>query len=244
MSRKVHVIKRKKIYVKSGSKKTWYYFRISLISLFMGFAVYTGGRYFFPLSAPCANSLTCQSDLTEKIENGATGMFQGQKVIPPIISLAIDESGQKVLGQNVPIGEKHIYVDLATQTLYAYQDDTKILQTYISSGRWGKTPVGNFHIWSKLRATRMSGGSGNDAYNLPNVPYVMFFYRDYGLHGAYWHNNFGHTMSHGCINLRQVDARDLFNWADGPSSGQKGTPVSICNNFEEPNICIQVQPIN
>jgi len=90
----------------------------------------------------------------------------------------------------------------------------------------------------------MSGGSGNDAYNLPNVPYVMFFYRDYGLHGAYWHNNFGHTMSHGCINLRQVDARDLFKWADGPSSGQKGTPVSICNNFEEPNICIQVQPIN
>jgi len=98
MSRKVHVIKRKKIYVKSGSKKTWYYFRISLISLFMGFAVYTGGRYFFPLSAPCANSLTCQSDLTEKIENGATGMFQGQKVIPPIISLAIDESG---LGKSI-----------------------------------------------------------------------------------------------------------------------------------------------
>ena len=67
----------------------------------------------------------------------------------------------------------------------------------------------------------MSGGTGNDYYNLPNVPFVMFFQnekipgiRGFGIHGAYWHNNFGHAMSHGCINMRIIDAEKLFKWAE------------------------------
>ena len=90
----------------------------------------------------------------------------------------------------------------------------------------------------------MAGGSGADAYNLPNVPYVMYFYQDYGLHGAYWHNNFGHPMSHGCINERITDAKALYDWADGPSGDQPGTAVSICNTFSAPNNCVQNNPIN
>jgi lipoprotein-anchoring transpeptidase ErfK/SrfK len=50
-------------------------------------------------------------------------------------------------------------------------------------------------------------------YYLPAVPYVMYFYEDYGLHGTYWHNNFGTPMSHGCVNFRTEDAQWLFNWA-------------------------------
>ena len=90
----------------------------------------------------------------------------------------------------------------------------------------------------------MSGGSGTDYYNLPNVPYVMYFYHYFGLHGAYWHNNFGHTMSHGCVNMRPIDAGAIFDWVDGPKNGEKGTIVSICNRFTEPNICEQNNPIN
>jgi lipoprotein-anchoring transpeptidase ErfK/SrfK len=41
----------------------------------------------------------------------------------------------------------------------------------------------------------------------------MYFYRGYGLHGTYWHNNFGTPMSHGCVNLSTPDARWLFSWA-------------------------------
>jgi lipoprotein-anchoring transpeptidase ErfK/SrfK len=59
----------------------------------------------------------------------------------------------------------------------------------------------------------MSGGSGADYYYLPNVPHVMYFYGGYGLHGTYWHNNFGTPMSHGCVNLSQTDAEWLYNWA-------------------------------
>jgi len=173
------------------------------------------------------------------------GVFQGHAIIPPKIDLALEilkSKNPSVLGTTVSGEEKHIYVDLATQTLYAYEGKTQILKTLISSGKWGKTPAGNFHIWTKLRATRMAGGSGADAYNLPNVPYVMYFYHDFGLHGAYWHNNFGHTMSHGCVNMRIVDAQALYTWADGPTTGQLGTAVSICDTFTEPNICVQKNP--
>lgn len=172
------------------------------------------------------------------------GMFQGHIVTPPKIDIAFDNTTSSVLGANVPSAPKHIYIDLATQTLYAYQGSTKIMQTLIASGRWGKTPVGNFNIWQKLKSTRMAGGAGDDAYDLPNVPYVMYFFHDFGLHGAYWHDNFGHTMSHGCVNMRQVDAQALYNWADGPEKGRLGTAVSVCDHFTKSNTCIQDHPIN
>jgi lipoprotein-anchoring transpeptidase ErfK/SrfK len=42
----------------------------------------------------------------------------------------------------------------------------------------------------------------------------MYFYDGYGLHGTYWHSNFGTPMSHGCINLTIPDAEWLYYWAD------------------------------
>jgi len=60
-------------------------------------------------------------------------------------------------------------------------------------------------------------------YNLPNVQFVAYFYRDYAMHGTYWHDNFGHPMSHGCVNLRNIDAEWLYGWAP------IGTPVLVRN---------------
>jgi lipoprotein-anchoring transpeptidase ErfK/SrfK len=71
----------------------------------------------------------------------------------------------------------------------------------------------------------------------------MYFYRDFGLHGAYWHDNFGHTMSHGCVNMRQVDAKVLYEWADGPKGNTPGTEVSVCDQITGDNQCIQNNPI-
>jgi len=191
----------------------------------------------------CANSKSCKTDLSEKIENNAIGFFQGKKVIPPKIDPA-DTSVQPVLGATTQKTDKHIYVDLAAQTLYAYEGKKLFFTTLVSTGKWGKTPTGNFNIWEKLVSTRMTGGEGADAYDLPNVPYVMYFYHDFGLHGAYWHDNFGHTMSHGCVNLRQVDAKTLFDWADGPNGNQLGTAVSICDSVTKSMQCIQNSPVN
>ena len=173
---------------------------------------------------PCANSVTCAKDLSVKVENNSIGFFEGQKVMPPPIDLTTKTD--TVLGASVAPGEKHIYVDLSKQTLYAYQGKTLVMQTLVATGKWHPTPTGDFSIWLKLRATRMTGGEGDDAYDLPNVPYVMFFYNDdvakylgFSLHGAYWHNNFGHPMSHGCVNMRIVDAEKLYNWVDPPTDG-------------------------
>ena len=197
---------------------------------------------------PCANTLSCKESLTLNVENNQEGIFQNQKVMPPQIDLAKIEHQTAVLGTDTETKEgdtseeKHIYVNLATQTLSAYQGDTLFMQTPISSGLWGKTPTGEFDIWIKIRSTRMSGGSGADFYDLPNVPYVMFFSNDqvaasrgFSLHGTYWHNNFGHPMSHGCVNMKTTDIAKLYDWAtpvsDGPTTHSTelnpGTKITI-----------------
>ncbi len=192
------------------------------------------------ITPSCANTKTCQSDLSLHVDNYTAGTFAGKTVYPPQI---IETPDTAVLGVSTSSGEKHIFVDLSTQTLTAYEGTKKVLQTFVSTGKWSKTPTGNFHIWEKLRATRMAGGEGADAYDLPNVPYVMYFYNDFGLHGAYWHDNFGHPMSHGCVNMRQVDAKTLYEWTDGPKGGTPGTKVSVCDLIVSDNQCIQNNPV-
>lgn len=187
----------------------------------------------------CANSISCLGDLSGKYEEKKQGTFMGRVVTPPTY-IADSSIGSSVLGTTAK--EKHIFVDLSTQSLKAFEGDKLIYTFPVSTGKWAETPTGDFKIWVKLRYTRMEGGSGSTYYNLPNVPYTMFFYsgevsksRGFAIHGAYWHNNFGHPMSHGCINMRPEDAGVLFVWAQPATSGQTtyeskddpGTQVTI-----------------
>jgi lipoprotein-anchoring transpeptidase ErfK/SrfK len=107
-------------------------------------------------------------------------------------------------------GEHWIDVDLSQQRVYAYAGDTLMNSFIVSTGTW-QTPTvtGKFKIWVKVRSQAMTG----PGYYLPDVPFVMYFYKDYGLHGTYWHNNFGTPMSHGCVNLATPDAEWLYNFA-------------------------------
>ncbi len=107
-------------------------------------------------------------------------------------------------------GEKWIDIDLSSQQLFAYEGQTVLRAFVVSTGTWQHpTPVGRFYVWIKLVSTDMSG----PGYYLPDVPYTMYFYKGYGIHGTYWHNNFGTPMSHGCVNMRTEEAAWLFNWA-------------------------------
>lgn len=107
-------------------------------------------------------------------------------------------------------GKRWIEVNLTNQTLTAWQGDVPVMFTAISSGRAGTpTVTGRFTIGTRYKAQRMTG----PGYDLPNVPWVMYFYQGYAIHGAYWHNNFGVPMSHGCINMRTNEAEMLYNWA-------------------------------
>lgn len=109
-----------------------------------------------------------------------------------------------------PDGKRWIEVNLSAQTLTAWQGDVAVMHTYISSGR-APTPTvtGHFKIGRKYSSQRMVGPD----YDLPGVPWVMYFYGGYAIHGAYWHNNFGAPMSHGCVNMTPGESQILYNWA-------------------------------
>ncbi len=130
----------------------------------------------------------------------------------------IQRNGPEPRPASVGPDERWIDVDLSAQTTYAMQGDTIVKSFVVSTGRWPNVTVtGVYRIYVKYESTLMYG----DDYYLPNVPYVMYFYEGYGLHGTYWHNNFGHPMSHGCVNLRTDEAGWLFDFAS------VGTTVSV-----------------
>jgi len=111
-----------------------------------------------------------------------------------------------------------IDVDLSAQKLTAYEGSTPVRSTLVSTGLpRTPTPTGRYRIYVKYVFDDMAG----PGYYLPKVPYVMYFYRGYSLHGTYWHANFGQPMSHGCVNLPTSEARWLYSWAP------VGTPVYI-----------------
>lgn len=107
-------------------------------------------------------------------------------------------------------GERWIDVDLTNQRVYAYEGDVVVNSFIVSTGTWmTPTVTGKYKIYVKIRSGSMRG----PGYFLPDVPYIMYFHKGYGLHGTYWHNNFGTPMSHGCVNLRTDEAGWLFGWA-------------------------------
>lgn len=118
--------------------------------------------------------------------------------------------------------ERWIDVDLATQTLVAYDGPRAVYATLVSTGRGpagtdSATPPGVHRIWVKLLASDMDNVEREDVtqhYSMQDVPYVQFFDRGVALHGTYWHRDFGHVHSHGCVNLTPLDARWLFSFTE------------------------------
>ncbi len=135
---------------------------------------------------------------------------------PSVIPTFVSSSAytQKIRPFGVSNNERWIDVDLSTQVLKAYEGDFLVFSTPISSGTSEhRTVTGQFRIWLKFESQTMDGRRLGYDYYLENVPYVMYFFEDYAIHGAYWHNNFGTPMSHGCVNVEPADAGWLFNWA-------------------------------
>ncbi len=117
---------------------------------------------------------------------------------------------ENIPGETQPLGSKWIDVNLSEQMLYAFEGDTVVASFLVSTGLWDTpTVTGTYYVWIKLLYDDMAG----PGYYLPDVPYVMYFYRGYGIHGTYWHNNFGNPMSHGCVNMETSEAGWLYNWA-------------------------------
>lgn len=170
-------------------------------------------------------------------------IYNGENILSPsLLDLAKAPEENAVLGIADP-SEKWIEVDLSEQKLYAWNGDELYLESAVSTGLPGTpTPTGEFRVWIKLRSTKMEGGVGAYAYSLPNVPYVMYFENEnvpgwlgYGIHGTYWHSDFGTPRSHGCVNTPTPIAEKLFNWATPEARENKYTVYS-----EEENKGIRV----
>ena len=132
---------------------------------------------------------------------------------------------ERINPNNLSEGYKYISVDLSKQVLSYWQNGSLLGNFLISSGIKVKpTPKGKFTIYQKRPKVRMTWYYGYNNplnYDLPGVPWVASFYGPYTIHGTYWHHNFGHPMSHGCVNMKTPEAKVIYDWAD------IGTPIII-----------------
>lgn len=118
---------------------------------------------------------------------------------------------------SVPLGKfgpKWVDIAINSQTLVAYEGQTPVYTAKVSTGNPRRPTVeGTYRIYAKYRTQNMQGGTGAEYHSQPNVPYVMYFYSAYALHGANWHNNFGQPVSQGGVNLPEEAARWMYEWA-------------------------------
>ena len=153
-----------------------------------------------PVLAPQAPVSSVNIDLIGPVEDTLIG---------PRLFVPVDES--LLVHQPATPDEKWIEVDVTEQRVTAWEGNVPVMSFLTSTGL-ANTPtvIGEYNIYWKLESTVMAG----PGYYLPDVPYTMYFYGGYALHGAYWHDNFGQPMSHGCVNLSIDNSKELFEWAD------------------------------
>jgi lipoprotein-anchoring transpeptidase ErfK/SrfK len=149
-----------------------------------------------PTSTPTATSTPTPTDTPTPTETPTQG---------PYVSWDYSTDPEELAHEG-----RWIDVDLSSQRVFAYEGDKRVKSFIVSTGtRVHPTVMGQFRIYVKYVADDMAG----PGYYLADVPYTMYFYRGYALHGTYWHNNFGTPMSHGCVNLRIEDSKWLFDFA-------------------------------
>lgn len=119
--------------------------------------------------------------------------------------------------------DKKIDVTLKDQQLAYYFGNVQLEKFAISGGVASMpSPQGDFSVLDKV-PSKNYGGNGYSFY-FPDTKWNLHFttkYWRYYIHGAYWHNNFGHPMSHGCINVRYDQMERLYNFAE------VGTKINI-----------------
>jgi lipoprotein-anchoring transpeptidase ErfK/SrfK len=133
------------------------------------------------------------------------------------------------LSPDVPNPLKRLVVYLDKQILIAYENQTPVFMTRVSTGgkfRDGNfsTQPGNYLTYHKRPSRHMAAGNlAAGGYDLPGVPWISYFTESgVSFHGTYWHNNYGRTRSHGCINLSPQAAKWVYRWTSPivPSDAQ------------------------
>ncbi|MFO0704905.1 MAG: L,D-transpeptidase [Candidatus Andersenbacteria bacterium] len=124
----------------------------------------------------------------------------------------VDKPGNPAPRQLLPHRNayKYIVVDLSEQRVYAKIDGVTVFTDLVSTGLTGPTLIGHYKVMTKIPVGCMSG----PGYSLCNIHYIMYYDgAGRSLHEAWWHNNFGHPMSHGCVNMRYATAKWFYEFA-------------------------------
>jgi lipoprotein-anchoring transpeptidase ErfK/SrfK len=118
---------------------------------------------------------------------------------------------------------KRMEVSLSGQTMTLFESDTPIRTIFVATGvAAAPTPTGTFYVQMKASEMRFRGVNPDGSrYDIPDVHWVMPFWGDYTIHGAYWRPRFGVPGSDGCVSMSDADAKQLFDWAN------VGTPIVI-----------------
>jgi len=119
------------------------------------------------------------------------------------------------LSPQVPENEKHIKIYLDHQLLLAFEWNVLVYAARVATGQKNfESPTGWFRTFHKRPTYHMTGGADDaSVFDLPGVPWDSYI-TDSGvaIHGTYWHNDFGHPHSHGCINMAPQDAKWIYRW--------------------------------
>lgn len=111
-------------------------------------------------------------------------------------------------------------IDLSAQTMTVKQYGKTKYTWKISSGRSGyRTPTGQ---WS---AKWLSKYHKSRKYNNAPMPYAVFFYGGYAVHGTNAISRLGRPASHGCIRLHPDNASKFYNMVE--RAGLSNTRVII-----------------
>ncbi len=142
-------------------------------------------------------------------------------MVTPTVGSALALTSEEIAAQVEQLqqsNQRWLQVDLSSQRLYAWEGNTPVYAVIVSTGKPSTPTVrGVFAIQSMHRTARMRG----PGYDVPDVPWTMYFHRGYAIHGAYWHHSFGTPVSHGCVNVAVDHAEWFFNWSS------IGTPVVV-----------------
>ena len=159
--------------------------------------------------------------------SGAVSEFRGRRMVKTRDERWLDSddlwvaANPSVLPTWASNSTRWIDVGIINQVMVLWEGKRPVYATLVSTGRDGvgdpqttrSTPVGTFRIYQKHVTTTMDSTVADEEFELRDVPWVMYFRGGYALHGAYWHDEFGHARSHGCVNLSPIDARYVFHWS-------------------------------
>ena len=114
-------------------------------------------------------------------------------------------------------GSWRAVVDKSEQRMYVYRNGRLIHKWKVSTGKAGhRTPNGHY----RANANRIYRHYTSRKYNAP-MPYSVFFYHGYAVHGTYATSRLGRPASRGCVRLSNSNARKFYNIARAQRSNLK-----------------------